>query len=567
MTGPAVTPDPRILANLQRLKDAGAPDDALEAYLNEENAKGAAPSAAQRQLHARDVARRMTSANEADAASVPSYPTAALGGLAALARNIPGMEAVQAGARSLDSHMGAFKHRIGIPFSPDVKPQSYTDALHDIRGAEADNPASGANSLIGGTIAAGVMPGGPVASGALYGGAEGLLAADPMSIGERATRTAVGAGIGALIGKVLPAAATYAGSKFKPTLGAQHVAREAAMGTADEAAYGLAAEQGAAAGSSPAITKVFAEPDIKPFVDLVKGSRKYAGADDATVLREVYKQMSREQTGLTKRLGEQGYDAATALRAQNIGLAKKQLLNAAEAPWTAATEAPSIATAQSPNPSLSEALDSFRQRSAEAARRATGGAQPNPNPFSSQPSAETVAQRSAREMLERSGAEGVVSPALSGAPGPRMLMTEHPGAMTALRGAIKQHAAMSGEEAAMEQGADVANRILSNARIGGKKLGIKSPEAFARDVKDMTPGEAQAAIDGILGRMKEFRAGLTMNPLSIFGTVTNLPKNISRASKLYPYVSLLQQQAGSGGVPTRLMGAAAQSGAAGLLGP
>ena len=174
-------PDPKILANLQRLRDGGAPDSVLEQYLAEAHS---APTPAQRQLHARDVARRMTSANEADQAQLPTYGTQVAGGIASLARDIPGAEAVQAGARSL------------------VRGQPYQTALQDIRGAEDDSPVSGANRLIGGTIGALATPGSPMLSGARFGIASGLLGADPATVETRLHDAAAKGVLGAAAGKI-----------------------------------------------------------------------------------------------------------------------------------------------------------------------------------------------------------------------------------------------------------------------------------------------------------------------------------------------------------------------------
>lgn len=443
MTGPAVQPDPRILANLQRLKDAGAPDDALEAYLHEEDAKSAAPSLAQRQMHARDVGRRMTSANEMDQAQLPTYGTTALGGLAALAKGIPGVEAVQAGARSM------------------LRGQPYQTALQDIRGAESDNPASGANSLIGAGIAGAVMPGSPAMSSAAYGGAQGLLSADPQSTAARLGNTALGAGIGGLLGKVIPAATTYGASKFTPKIDVQQLARDNATGAVDAVRYGLSAAEGAGKAITPDVAKAFQNPITNEYVTMVRNAPQYAGADDATVLREAYKLMSRDQGGHADFMARNGFDAARKLKADAIGTAKKELLDA------------------------------------------SGSMMPSFPP------------------------------------------------------AVRSHAEAMGVGEAGQNASDVTQRILTGAHIRGDNLPLKSPAQFADDIKSMSKDEASAALDMMLGRMKEYRAG-SFNPLRAFG----LPANLWKGGKLAPYVSLLQKQAGQA---TGLLSKAATGAATSLL--
>lgn len=312
MTGPLVTPDPRILANLQRLKDAGAPDEAMEAYLAEENAKPATPQA--RQLHARDVARRMTSANEMDAAQLPDYTTQVLGGISSLARDIPGAEAAQAGARSL------------------FRGQPYGQALSDIRGAEADNPASGFNRVAGGMVGAVAMPGSPAMAGGAYGALSGLLGADPnQTMTDRLKAGAKEAVVGAAAGKVADTGLTFLRGMRAPTLGASTMARDAARSAASDAAYGTAAAEGRMATHSPALDAALDSPAIKPYADMIRSSPKFASADQSEVARETYKLLSRQQGGLAQKLKNDGFDAALQLQHDNLGSAKQDLLAATDA--------------------------------------------------------------------------------------------------------------------------------------------------------------------------------------------------------------------------------------------
>jgi hypothetical protein len=128
--------------------------------------------------------------------------------------------------------------------------------------------------------------------------------------------------------------------------------------------------------------------------------------------------------------------------------------------------------------------------------------------------------------------------------------------------AVKAHALAMQEGEAGQNASDVTQRILTGAHIRGDNLPLKSPAQFADDIKSMSKDEAGAALDMMLGRMKEYRAG-SVNPLKLFGVAGNLTKG----AKLAPYVSLLQKQAGRGGAATSLLTNAAQSGMQGLLAP
>lgn len=201
---------------------------ALTAHANDALAQGADPAAVagrlwtitqsghtetstlQGESRTGNLARRIATENQQDAdlANVRSLPEAAGEALAAtganLARGIPGMEAVEAGARAW-ARTGLSKLGIG-------QGESYTDALNDIRGATGKIPtALRVSEQIAGSIpTAAVLPGGPVAGGAAYGAANEILNASPESVGERLGRTAAGAGLGAAGGLVMKGAGALA---------------------------------------------------------------------------------------------------------------------------------------------------------------------------------------------------------------------------------------------------------------------------------------------------------------------------------------------------------------------
>jgi hypothetical protein len=125
---------------------------------------------------------------EVDEASQPTYAQQALGGVAAMARDIPGAETAQAGLRSL------------------VRRQPYSEALSDIRGAEDTAPTAVrvGNRLVGTTVATLALPKGlsAMGRGALYGALRGGLEADPESVGTRAVHAAEEGAAGGVLGRL-----------------------------------------------------------------------------------------------------------------------------------------------------------------------------------------------------------------------------------------------------------------------------------------------------------------------------------------------------------------------------
>lgn len=377
-------------------------------------------------------------ANDADQADAetPDYGTQVMGGIASLGRDIPGMEAVQSAARAFG------------------KRESYSTARDELRNAEADAPSvvRNYNRIAGSVVAGAALPsqiGGktltPAMQAALFGGAGGLAQSDPnASIGDRLKAGGIGAAVGGIVGKAGEGMSNVVRALSTKTLGSQALAQKAAMETADAQNYGAAATEGAASGgTSPAIQKALAEPDIAPYVDVVKQSRTLQGADDATVLREAYKLMSERQGLLNNRIiNTSDFKAGTQLENKDIGAAKGALQQAA---------APTM------------------------------------------PSFDT---------------------------------------------AVSTHADLAGQQDAMRQGADAAQRAISGAQVAGKKLELNSPEAFLAAIKQMSPEDARAALQGVMGRTRGMLS-MSKNPLTGFGTMNGLG-----SSPVAPFIRTLDQQGG-----------------------
>lgn len=139
----------------------------------------------------------------------PGIGSKILGTIAATGRDIPGVEAAQAGIRSL------------------IRRQPYREALADIRMAEDAAPAVARNAarLGGGGLAAVAipLPGGAALRGAQYGALSGALTSNPdADATSRALRAATEAGIGYAGGRVVG----KIGDKVGPAVGR---ARDAAV--------------------------------------------------------------------------------------------------------------------------------------------------------------------------------------------------------------------------------------------------------------------------------------------------------------------------------------------------
>lgn len=213
-----------------------------------------------------------------------------------------------------------------------VKNQPYREALSDIEGAQASNPiASGANRFVGNTVGMLSLPGSLAAQGAAYGVAEGLTDPNPdASLKDRAWSGTWRGALGGALGKVASTASTASRVSRAVPLDEAALAREDAMRAADHINYGKVGS-----GTSPAIQAALQEPDIAPVADMLRNSRQFRSADDATILQESYKHLSEAQGSATQRITnapDNAFRAGSRFENREIGLAKEQLLQAGETP-------------------------------------------------------------------------------------------------------------------------------------------------------------------------------------------------------------------------------------------
>lgn len=174
----------------------GAPADATRAPV------GQTPAQAQ------DGATRRAAQRQRFWDGIKGVGTSALATAANVSRDIPGVEAAQAGARSL------------------VRGQSYREALGDIRGATNALPAAIGipTRMAGGAMAAAVSPGSTLARQAMsYGAASGLTEANPdVGVGGRVGRAAGQA----VAGGALTRALQVGGTASRALRGQTRAARE-----------------------------------------------------------------------------------------------------------------------------------------------------------------------------------------------------------------------------------------------------------------------------------------------------------------------------------------------------
>lgn len=174
-----------ILEKARQLRAAGASIQEVEQYLQSKLGQAPAPEVEE---------------------PTPGIGTKALGAIASLGRDIPGVEALQAAARSGTSgpmRSGPMGVVDVISNAVANGRQGYQTALKEIRQAEDTAPMAATlpARVIGGGLASAVLPGGAALKGAQYGALSGALSSDPNSdVQSRAIGATAGAGIGALAG-------------------------------------------------------------------------------------------------------------------------------------------------------------------------------------------------------------------------------------------------------------------------------------------------------------------------------------------------------------------------------
>lgn len=298
---PPVRPEPHPAEYLQFLRASDPARAALfEEYLTETGqAHHIGTATRQEEFASGRLAKRHAreNTNDAEALALAEEEKAldtplnrGLAGVTALAKDIPGAEAAQAGVRSLTR---------GVP---------YREALGDVRGSyEAIAPAARIPLRIaGGATAGAALPiASPAKAGAAYGGLLNALSADPdQSLGERTLKTGVGAAVGGALGKAGDMVATGVRAKFAKPLGASLDDLTAARTKASAPLYDKALAEGAMAPATPEVAAFLARPDVDGIVAGLQQLDEFRGLapEDPRILDAIYKVLSDQQKTIGKQL-------------------------------------------------------------------------------------------------------------------------------------------------------------------------------------------------------------------------------------------------------------------------
>lgn len=335
MTTP-IRPEPPAYEYLMYLRETGQKAEAaeFEQYLRETGQEAAIGQATrQSEYQSGRLGRRMQRENQNEREQVEAEMAAeantsglrgagirGLGALSAVARDIPGVEAAQAGIRSL------------------IQRQPYGEALGDIRSAQAEvNPVSRTGlRLIGGGVSAAALPGSPAMQGARYGGLLNIASADPdKTVGERALTGATGAVGGGLLGKAGDVAATGLRALRAPNFVKATRALEAQRSQATAPLYAQAEREGVQSAMTPVtpqLRNVLDESDISGIVGELQTQRQFRGLpeNDPRMLDAVYKALSDIERQLQNPLNAMNPTRVNTGRfnVANVQAAKRQLLDA-----------------------------------------------------------------------------------------------------------------------------------------------------------------------------------------------------------------------------------------------
>lgn len=305
--------------------------------------------------------KRMQGANDRDMASATDPDQEAVSGPMALvhsaaatganlAQGIPGMEAVQAGARKL------------------IRRQPYGEALSDIRGSvnKIQAPLRAGERIAGALPLTKFLPANPVTAGAVLGGADAALSADPdKDLEDRAGGAAMGAVAGAATGKAAEFLGTGTRTLLAKNPATNLLQRQAARAASAKQLYGAALKEGQGKTGTAAVQKFLAEPDIAEMVSELKQTRPFQQTpeDSPEMLDAVYKTLSDRAAG-----AKRGLDAVTPSR-PNIGrfrlkdtrAAQNDLLDAASGGASMPGPMPTYRTAVQDYADRSGGIDAVRR--------------------------------------------------------------------------------------------------------------------------------------------------------------------------------------------------------------
>lgn len=339
-------------------------------------------------------------------------------------------------------------------------------------------------------------------------------------------------GIDATAGVMRRAGATRALVKrieAAPTLGKTAVATDEATTAANKANYGDVIAEGKDAATRPtpkAVQDVFNDPDVKPFVDRVRGERDFRSADDPTIGREALKRLNAQIRSGREKLARKGeYDADLDSQVRNLRSVARSLKGAL--------------SSESVNPAI---MDDVAPESHTVAPSHIDG--------------ENLFGLPTR--VDVPGVE-VETPGMRVQTAPP---EEVPAMLPSLPHAEMELAKRKSLETITNQAADDALRFGRGSSVKGKLQVVRSPEAALREITGngtsefpgRTPGQADAALRGYLGRGKELIKPVKFDRhTTAFGAARDalgrLVNPAPEVQRLAPMVNALDERRGNGVKP------------------
>lgn len=301
----------QTFATISRLKANGAPLEAVDSYLSEQQGAHQAQAAA-------EVANQP---DNMEPMSVPRAVAADIGSAAgAVVKHVPGIEPIMAGARAVthgQSYRDAYdaieqgtgpqvfnapERMLGALGGGILSNALITGALGNAGAAAAD--ASAGAALPDATLKTRLLaklataPTSAAKIGAVQGGLSAALDANPdRSLTERAIATPIAALAGAGLGKLTDVAATGGRSLAAPDPDKVASAIDAVRAAAGKQDYPAAiAEGNAAFAPTPEVQAIVQDPILNPVLTRLQGLKEFQGKPltDPDLLVEGYKELSRQ---------------------------------------------------------------------------------------------------------------------------------------------------------------------------------------------------------------------------------------------------------------------------------
>jgi hypothetical protein len=385
---------------------------------------------------------------------------------------------------------------------------------------------------------------------------------------DRVKGAAENAALGAVAGKVLDLGTTALRAKLAPSLGENALARKAAMNAADKSLYGQAATEGVQATAEERAML----DDVRQRMAAVRNAGKQL-ALPAPGQSEVAK----AALNVRPLRGPGGQFASPPALPETLEQAAARDYTNILPPPTPAEPTPPVYDYTNPRPVRLRAANDVNVRSP-----AITAPSPTPKPPTTSPlrglrdalqapvisdyadavlnsprfanaDAPTIAQEIYRQMSADQrmlSARSLADPsnfkpaaglkAADIATAKQQLLDAMDGVAPSFRKAVEQHATLAGEQRALETGADAARRAMGSGQVAGKKLTTASVEAALQQLQQMAPNEAQAASEGILGRLGP-RIGPSWKPWTGFG----IPYSLTRTADVMPLLRAADQSSGA----------------------